>query len=115
MVKSPLQQPNFQCLWVGQSLLLFSEEIWLVALTWLVLQETGSGFVLGVILMAGAIPSALLSLVGGAISDRFPSHRVATMVAIIDTSLAGLMVLLLWLNIFNTALAGLSIAAFGII
>ncbi|NET37557.1 MAG: hypothetical protein F6K19_36990 [Cyanothece sp. SIO1E1] len=84
MVKSPLQLPNFRRLWIGLTLLSSTEEVWLVALTWLILQETGSGLTLGLILMAEALPSALLSLVGGAIRDRFPLHRVATIVEALE-------------------------------
>ena len=101
MVKSPLKLPNFRHLWIGLSLLSSAERVWLVALTWLVLQETGSGLILGLILMAGTIPSALFILIGGAMSDRFPPHRVATIAAVVDTSLAGIMVALLLLNTFS--------------
>lgn len=62
---SPLQLPNFRWLWIGLTLLSSAEKVWLVALTWLILQETASGLTLGLILMAGTIPSALFILVGG--------------------------------------------------
>ena len=101
MVKSPLQLPNFRRLWIGLSLLSSAEKVWLVALTWLVLQETSSGLTLGLILMAGTIPSALLILVGGAISDRFPPHQVTTLAAVVDTSLAGIMVTILLFDAFS--------------
>ena len=101
MVKSPLQLPNFRRLWIGLSLLSSAEKVWLIALTWLILQETGSGLTLGLILMAGTIPSVLFILVGGAISDRFPPHRVAAIAAFVDASLAGIMVAILLLDAFS--------------
>ena len=101
MVKSPLKLPNFRRLWLGLSLLSIAEKVWLIALTWLVLQETDSGLTLGLILMAGTIPSALFILVGGAISDRFLPYRVAAIAAVIDTSLAGIIVATLLLDVFS--------------
>ncbi len=74
MVRSPLQIPNFRRFWLGQTLLSCAEQFWLIALTWLVLQKTGSGLMLGMVLMAGAIPQVLFTLVGGAISDRYWWH-----------------------------------------
>ena len=100
-VKSPLQLPNFRRLWIGLSLLSSAEKVWLIALTWLILQETDSGLTLGLILMAGTIPSALFILVGGAISDRFPPYRVAAIAAVVDTCLAGIMVVILLLDAFS--------------
>lgn len=37
----------------------------------------------------------------GAIRDRFPPHRVATIAAVVDTSLAGIMVAILLLDAFS--------------
>ena len=70
MIRSPLKIPNFRRLWLGQTLLYGAEQFWLIALTWLVLQKTGSGLMLGIVLMAGTIPQVLLTLVGGAICDH---------------------------------------------
>jgi Transmembrane secretion effector len=69
-VKSPLQLPNFRWLWLGQTFILCASQFWFVALTWLVLQKTGSGFAIGTVLMAAAIPRGLFMLIGGAVSDR---------------------------------------------
>jgi hypothetical protein len=75
MLKSPLKLPHFRWLWLGQTFIFCAAQFWFVALTWLVLQTTGSGIALGTVLMAAAIPRGVLMLVGGAISDRLPSNR----------------------------------------
>lgn len=115
MIRSPLQIPNFRRLWLGQILLWFAQQGWFVGLTWLVLQKTGSGFALGTLLMAGSIPTAIFTIVGGAISDRFSPKWVATVANLVNTFLAGILVLLLWMDAANiplligiTALAGLA-------
>ena len=95
MIRSPLQIPNFRRFWLGQTLLSCAEQFWLVALTWLILQQTGSGLMLGIVLMAGAIPQVLFTLVGGVISDRTSPNRIVKLFAIIDTILAAIVTALL--------------------
>lgn len=90
MIRSPLQIPNFRRFWLGQTLLSCAEQFWLIALTWLVLQKTGSGLMLGIVLMAGAIPQVLFTLVGGAISDRTSPSQIVKLFAIVDTILAAI-------------------------
>jgi hypothetical protein len=70
MLRSVLQLPSFRWLWLGQTFILCASQFWFVALTWLVLDKTGSGLAIGTVLMAAAIPRGVLMLVGGAISDR---------------------------------------------
>lgn len=100
-MQHPLQNSNFRLLWLGQSLILCAVQFWLVALTWLVLQKTGSGVAVGTVLLAAAVPRALLTLIGGAISDRLPPNHIATLSAVINTILVGVVAILLWFNIFQ--------------
>jgi MFS family permease len=98
-VKSMLrsrQTRQFLWLWLGQTLIFCATQIWLVALTWLVLQETQSGWAAGSVLMAAAIPRGLLMLLGGAMSDRLPTNRVAALAgAIAALAIAGVVGMLL--------------------
>ena len=48
----------------------------LVALPWLVLSLNDSGLTLGTIMMTGAIPTALLMVVGGVLSDRISPRKI---------------------------------------
>ena len=72
----PLRHRDFRLMWVGQSVSLIGDQCYFVALPWLVLQLTGSGLALGTVLMTAAIPRAVLMLLGGAVSDRFPPRWV---------------------------------------
>ena len=115
MLRSVLQLPNFRWLWLGQTFILCASQFWFVALTWLVLQKTGSGVAIGTVLMAAAIPRGLFMLIGGAISDRTPTNSVATIAAAVNTILVGLVALLLLGDVFQlnavifiAALTGLS-------
>lgn len=98
MMQSPLQLPDFRCLWLGQTLILCAVQFWLVALTWLVLQMTGSGVAIGTVLMAAAIPRALFTLVGGALSDRLQPNRIASLSGWANTILVTIVATLLWFN-----------------
>ena len=67
----PLRLRDFRLLFAGETLSVLGDQFHFVALTWLAIQLTGSGLVLGTVLMTAAIPRAVFMLVGGAFSDRF--------------------------------------------
>jgi MFS family permease len=85
-----------------------------VALPWLVLQKTGSAVAMGTILMAAAIPRAVLMLLGGAISDRISPRRIMITTASLRTLFVAVIGLLVWLDRLRIwELYGLSFA-FGV-
>jgi MFS family permease len=67
----PLRIRDFRLLFTGETISVLGDQFHFVALTWLALQLTGSGLVLGTVLMTAAIPRAAFMLLGGAFSDRF--------------------------------------------
>ena len=72
----PLSSRDYRLLFVGQSVSLFGDQFYLVALTWLTLQLTGSGLALGTVLMVGGAARAVFQLVGGAVSDRLSLRAI---------------------------------------
>jgi hypothetical protein len=60
----------FRKLWVGTTLSMFGDFFSYIAMSWLVLQLTGSSLALGSVLVAQALPRAVLMLVGGALADK---------------------------------------------
>ncbi len=113
-MKPLLQLPNFRWLWLGQTFILCASQFWFVALTWLVLQQTGSGFALGTVLMAAAIPRGLFMLIGGAVSDRLPANAIAAIAASVNTVLIGLVAALLFVDAFQLNGLILIAALFGL-
>jgi MFS family permease len=75
-VEHPLRNPNYRLWMIGGTISLLGDQFYLVALPWLVLQQTGSAIAMGTIMMAGAIPRALLMLMGGVVSDRISARKV---------------------------------------
>ncbi|HET6379881.1 MAG TPA: MFS transporter [candidate division Zixibacteria bacterium] len=70
-ILQPLRVRDFRLVFTGESVSLIGSQFHFIALAWLALQLTGSGVVLGTVLMTAAIPRALFILLGGALSDRF--------------------------------------------
>src|SRR5438132_6351027 len=72
----PMAFRDFRLLFIGQAVSLLGDQFYLVALPWLVLQLTGSGLVLGTILLAATVPRMIFLLVGGAASDWLSPHKL---------------------------------------
>src|SRR6202162_4094135 len=60
----------FRKLWLATLLSQFGDFFSYIAMAWLVLQLTGSSLALGTVLVAQALPRAVLMVVGGALADR---------------------------------------------
>ena len=72
----PLENRNFRLLWMGETVSLFGDQFYFIALPWLVFQITGSALAFGTILMTAGIPRAVFMLIGGVITDRFSPRNV---------------------------------------
>ena len=93
---APLANRDYRFVWLGESVSLLGDQFNTVALAWLVLGLTGSGFALGVILIAAAIPRGAFLLVGGVLSDRISPRDLALasniLRAVVTTIVAGLVI-----------------------
>ena len=74
-----LKLRDYRNVFIAQSISVFGDGITPIALTFAVLDLTGSGTDLGLVLAAQSLPLAALALVGGVWADRLP--RAALMVA----------------------------------
>lgn len=86
-ILAPLDGRDFRLVWLGESVSLLGDQFHMVALSWLVLGLTGSGFALGVILMAAAIPRGIFLLLGGVISDRVSPRDLALVSNVVRAAL----------------------------
>ncbi|WP_340559286.1 MFS transporter [Streptomyces sp. GSL17-111] len=93
---APARSPSFRLLWLGQSLSLLGDGFSYIAFSWITLSLTGSTLALGYVLACQAIPRALLTLVGGSLSDKWSSRTLmrfssyARAVLMVAVGLAGL-------------------------
>ena len=114
VAEHPLRNANYRKLLIGGTISLLGDQFYFVALPWLVLQQTGSAVAMGTILMAGAIPRALLMLMGGALTDRISPRKIMIGTASARTVCVTLIGLLVWFELLQTwELYALAIA-FGI-
>ena len=67
---APLQVRDYRLVWVGESVSLLGDQFHYVALSWLVLELTGSGLALGTVLLAASLPRGAFLLFGGVLADR---------------------------------------------
>src|SRR5258708_3974304 len=101
-VEHPLRNPNYRLCLSGWSISFFGDQFYLVAMPWLVLQQTGSAVAMGAIMMAGAIPRALLMLMGGVVSDRFSARKIMMTTATARTLCVTVIGALVWLHVLHT-------------
>jgi MFS family permease len=92
----PLRHRGFRMVWIGETVSMFGDQFYLVALPWLALALTGSSLALGLVLMAAAIPRAALMLVGGALSDRYDPRAIMVASSAARAGLVGLLAVLVW-------------------
>jgi MFS family permease len=102
IVEHPLRNPNYRLWLIGGTISLLGDQFYLVALPWLVLQQTGSAVAMGAIMMAGAIPRALLMLMGGAVSDRMSARKIMIATAMARTICVTVIGVLVWLRVLRT-------------
>lgn len=101
---------DFRIFWLGQ--LVSVTGLWMqtVAQGWLVLQLTGSPFLLGVAAAARSIPVLLLVVPAGIAADRFDRRRIILATSIVATLASGLLGVLTILGSIDIATV-LAIAA----
>lgn len=74
--RDALRHGAFRLLLTGRTVSLFGNGLAGIAVTFAVLDLTGSATDLGVVLAARSIPQVLFLLFGGVVADRLPRHRV---------------------------------------
>lgn len=101
-VEHPLKNPNYRLWLIGGTISLLGDQFYLVALPWLVLQQTGSAVAMGAVMMAEAIPRAVLMLMGGAVSDRMSARKIMMATATARTVCVSVIGLLVWMRVLRT-------------
>ena len=87
---------DFRILWIGACTSTIGTWMQEVAQNWLVLQLTGSPFLLGLDEFLGDIPIFLFSLVGGVMADRFDRRYILIGSQVVQMISAALLATLIW-------------------
>jgi MFS family permease len=102
---------NFRLFFAGQSLSLLGTWMQKTAVSWVVYAETHSKVMLGVSVFATLFPSALFSLPGGVVSDRYSRYRVLLATQVLSMAQAALLALAVFLDKDNAVWAIISLSA----
>ena len=110
---------EFRLLYAGQLVSLLGDGIFAVALSFAVLDETGSEAGLGIVLAAGALPLVAFVLVGGVWADRLSRRRVMLVADAARMAIQGLLAALVvfshvpvWAFVVLYGLFGVAMAFF---
>src|SRR5215813_9099802 len=73
---SPLRRPEFRRLWLGLSLSYLGDQFTIIALLWFVLQLTGSGAAVGLVILCFDLPAVVTGAILGRLLDRYQPRLV---------------------------------------
>ena len=100
-IEHPLRNPQYRLWLIGGTISLLGDQFYLVALPWLILQQTGSAVAMGTVMMAGSIPRAILMLMGGAVSDRISARKIMMTTATVRTICVAGIGFLIWFHVLQ--------------
>ena len=85
---------SFALLWSGQTISRLGDSLYHIALSWWILEKTGSAAAMGAMAVFGLVPMLLFLLVGGVVVDRLPRFRIMLASDLVNTLVVGLVTLL---------------------
>jgi MFS family permease len=100
-IQHPLRNPHYRLWLIGGTISFLGDQFYMVALPWLILQQTGSAVAMGAVMMAGSIPRALLMLMGGVVSDRISARKIMMTTATTRTICVAVIGFLIWFGILH--------------
>ncbi len=112
---SSFRNRNFRLYFIGQSISLIGTWMQKTAVSWVVYSLTQSKLMLGVTVFATLFPTALLSLYGGIVADRYNRYKVLLLTQVLSLLQAALLTLAIvlykqdavWIIIGLSAVLGL--------
>ena len=75
-VGAPLRDPAFQRLWLGLSISYLGDQFTIIALLWFVLEVTGSGAAVGLVILCFDLPGVVTGAILGRLLDRYQPRLV---------------------------------------
>jgi MFS family permease len=116
----PLRIKDFKRLWIGLSVSLTGDGIYLVAIAWQIYQMSNAPAALSIVLLAWTLPTTIVLLFSGVLSDRLQRRRlliIADVVRMVAIGTMGAITLLgsprLWEFVVLAAIYGVGEALFG--
>src|SRR5258706_11267379 len=101
VARSPLRSPAFLRLWLGLSISYVGDQFTTIALLWFVLQLTGSGVALSLVLLCFQLPSMLTGPLLGTVLDRWQPRVVMGIDNCTRALLIGAIPVLSWVGVLQ--------------
>jgi len=89
-----LKHRAFAFLWTGQTISRLGDSLYRIALSWWVLEKTGSAAAMGSVLIFSFVPMLIFLLIGGVAVDRFSRARIMFISDILRSLIVGFVSLL---------------------
>ena len=96
-----LQHRPFALLWTGQTISRLGDSLYRIALSWWVLEKTGSAVAMGIVLIFSQIPLLLFLLIGGVVVDRLPRIRIMFASDVLSGLVIASVAVFSWLNLLE--------------
>jgi MFS family permease len=96
-----LKHRPFALLWMGQTTSRFGDSLYRIALSWWVLEKTGSAVAMGTVLIFSQIPLLLFLLIGGVVVDRLPRIRIMFVSDVLSGVVITFVAVFSWLNLLE--------------
>jgi DHA3 family macrolide efflux protein-like MFS transporter len=93
----PLLNRNFLLLWSGQTVSQLGNQAYGLAMTFWLMEKTGSASLMGLVMMFSSLPALLLSPFGGAFADRHSRIRIIIVCNLVAGFLLTAMTAAMWL------------------
>jgi MFS family permease len=88
----------FALLWAGQTVSRLGDSVYRIALSWWVLEKTGSAAAMAAVAVFTLVPMLLFLFVGGLIVDRLPRFRILIASDVVNTGVVGVIAVLAQTN-----------------
>ena len=96
-----LKHRPFALLWIGQTTSRLGDSLYRIALSWWVLEKTGSAVAMGTVLVFSQIPMLIFLLIGGVVVDRLPRIRIMFLSDILSGLVITFVAVFAWLDLLQ--------------
>jgi MFS family permease len=96
-----LKHRPFALLWAGQTTSRLGDSLYRIALSWWVLEKTGSAVAMGTVLVFSQVPMLIFLLIGGVVVDRLPRIRIMFTSDILSGLVITFVAVFSWLNLLQ--------------
>src|SRR4051794_3262524 len=117
---APLRHRDFRLLWAGMCASLLGDGVFLVAVAWQAYELSNAPAAMSLVGIAMTVPTIVLLLLGGAVSDRFDRRRVMVAADLLRAAVIAVLAALaiagaleLWHLVLIVAVYGAGAAFFG--